>query len=393
MTAAPSVLDLSPVISKLTADLRTATKTLNPREARYMVDTYYAMQDARIRAAGQNRAMGESGEPSTVFGWLQQQSEALENRVKSLLDAYSDSQVIGRWSRSICGIGPVIAAGLMAHIDIDKAPTPGHIYSFAGLDPNQKWLGASATELVKTAFANASTPGHALTSLAVVSGRRPFEICKLSDPLFQVPDADTVAKALHEASDGAVDPQTITDLCRSVIYQDNAIRTICKRSGANESSVYDALLPALDLHRTEITQAMKRRPWNATLKVLCWKLGESFVKTCNNERSFYGPLYIARKEYESKLNADGKLKDQAEAVLAKKKIGKTTEAYKHYSEGHLPPAHIHARACRWTVKMFLAHWHQRAWEAKHPGETYSCVPYPIAHLNHMHKIEPPPAVD
>lgn len=40
---------------------------------------------------------------------------------------------------SITGIGPVIAAGLLAHIDIEKAPTVGHIWRFAGLDPTVTW--------------------------------------------------------------------------------------------------------------------------------------------------------------------------------------------------------------------------------------------------------------
>jgi hypothetical protein len=39
----------------------------------------------------------------------------------------------------VYGIGPVIAAGLMAHIDITKCPTVGHIWRFAGLDPTLKW--------------------------------------------------------------------------------------------------------------------------------------------------------------------------------------------------------------------------------------------------------------
>ena len=44
-----------------------------------------------------------------------------------------------RWARSIYGIWPVLAAGLLAHIDIEQAPTVGHIWSFAGLDPTKKW--------------------------------------------------------------------------------------------------------------------------------------------------------------------------------------------------------------------------------------------------------------
>lgn len=37
------------------------------------------------------------------------------------------------------GVGPVMAAALVAFIDIEKAPTVGHIWRFAGLDPSQKW--------------------------------------------------------------------------------------------------------------------------------------------------------------------------------------------------------------------------------------------------------------
>ena len=42
--------------------------------------------------------------------------------------------------RSIVGIGPVITAGFLAHIDIAKAPTVGHVPGgSADLDPTVKW--------------------------------------------------------------------------------------------------------------------------------------------------------------------------------------------------------------------------------------------------------------
>ena len=37
------------------------------------------------------------------------------------------------------GVGPVITAGLLAHLDIERAPSAGHFWSFAGLNPNMKW--------------------------------------------------------------------------------------------------------------------------------------------------------------------------------------------------------------------------------------------------------------
>ena len=122
---------------RLSRDLIKASSTMTTMEARYLVDAYYLMQDDRKRAHNQVRAMEE--EPHSVIGWLAGQSETLEGQIKRALDSYSDSHPAGAWLKSNYGIGPVIAAGLLAHIDIRKAPTVGHIWRFAGLDPTTKW--------------------------------------------------------------------------------------------------------------------------------------------------------------------------------------------------------------------------------------------------------------
>jgi hypothetical protein len=129
-------------IQKLSKDLRNAAKYLGVREARYFVDTYYQMQDNRIAAANQQRALskGENKEPSDHIVWLNVQMMTLENQIKAMLDKWSGAQPMGQWARAITGIGPVISAGLLANIDITKAPTAGHIWRFAGLDPTCKWL-------------------------------------------------------------------------------------------------------------------------------------------------------------------------------------------------------------------------------------------------------------
>lgn len=131
----------------------------------------------------------------------------------------------------------------------------------------------------------------------------------------------------------------------------------------------------------------EKRPFNARLKVLCWKAGESFVKVCNNEKDVYGKLYKIRKEYENNKNENGDYADQAEAKLKKFNIGKNTEAYKHYSQGKLPPAHINSRAKRYAVKIFLSHlfsvWYELDRGEKPPK------PYAIAILNHAHEIPIP----
>lgn len=129
---------LQPVI-RLSKDLANASKTLTPHEARYLVDAYYIMQDSRIRSKAQIRSMEETAEPHEVLQWLFTQDHTLENQIKRALDRWTDGQYMGVWAKAIVGIGPVISAGLLAHIDITQAPTVGHIWRFAGLDPTTVW--------------------------------------------------------------------------------------------------------------------------------------------------------------------------------------------------------------------------------------------------------------
>jgi hypothetical protein len=126
-------------IQKLGRDVKRGATSLSIDEARFLVGNYYTLQDNRIREDGQIREMVKSGEPHEVLKWLSAQSEALENEIKKVLSYYSDGFQLGRWARSICGIGPVITAGLLAHVDFDKCKTAGSIWRFAGLDPSSTW--------------------------------------------------------------------------------------------------------------------------------------------------------------------------------------------------------------------------------------------------------------
>ena len=260
-------------ITRLTKDLKDSAALLLPQQVRFLVDDYYQMQGNRTRAKNQERSLNESGEPSGVIEWQARNALFQENQIKNALAAYAAGQVMGRWMLDLVGIGPVIAAGLLAHIDISMAPTAGSIWRYAGLDPTAEW---------------------------------------------------------------------------------------------NKG---------------------EKRPWNASLKVLCWKLGESFVKVSNNENDVYGKLYKTRKDIEIAKNERGDFADQAAAKLKKYNIGKTTDAYKAYSIGKLPPAHIHARAKRYAVKMFLSHLHEVWWT--HKFGSPPPVPYVFSLAEHTHKIEPP----
>jgi hypothetical protein len=126
-------------VERLSRDIRSAAATLSDREARFLVDQYYAFQEDRIRAAGRVRAMGadDPKEPHAVIAWLEGQSSTLENQIKGALDRYSAAHPIGRWMRSYKGVGPVISAGYLANIDITRANTAGKIWMYCGLVPGK----------------------------------------------------------------------------------------------------------------------------------------------------------------------------------------------------------------------------------------------------------------
>jgi len=108
------------------------------------------------------------------------------------------------------------------------------------------------------------------------------------------------------------------------------------------------------------------------------------VKQKGRDGCFYGKLYDSRKAYESEINERKGYSDQAAAMLK----ARPTHAQKAvYAEGKLPDGHLHARAKRYATKLFLAHLHE-VWYWHEYGHAPP-LPYPIAHLAHAHKIDPP----
>lgn len=265
-------------IHLLKSDVRDASRLLSYQEARFLVDLYYQVQELRKTCKNQVRSMlserGEDEEPTSLLRWFSVAHERTEGEIRYCLKKFAESRHMGEWAMAVTGIGPIIAAGLMAHIDIRKAQTAGNIWRFAGLDPTMVW-----------------------------------------------------------------------------------------KKG-------------------------QKRPFNAKLKTLCWKIGESFVKTMNRPTGFYGRLFQERKELEIQRNEAGEFEGQAKAKLEKFKIGKTTEAYKAYSKGRLPKGHIHARSKRYAVKIFLSHWHAEAYR-DHFGKEPP-APFAISQLGHAHMIDPQP---
>ena len=250
-------------------------RVMSNTEASYLVRDYYNAQRDRIRAASQIRTIENMGTAvSDALYWRLESARVTERNIKGLLDHYTAAHPMGSWMRSIVGIGPVISAGLLAHLDIEKAEVAGAFWSFAGLDPSKKW------------------------------------------------------------------------------------------------------------------EKGQKRPWNAELKTLCWKAGQSFIKFQNHEDCVYGHLFAERKKLEELRNERGD--HAATAAQGLTFYGKETVAYKACLAGRLPQAQVVARASRWTVKIFLSHLHQ-VWYKQHFKKDPP-LPYAIAILGHAHMIPAPNAV-
>jgi len=262
-------LDLNVALSK---DIVKSAALLGQSEVRYLVDLYYEVQNYRIRSASQTRAIAGAGKPHDLVSWSAEIFEKMEDQIKRAMKAYAASKEPGKWALSIHGIGPIIASGLLAHIDIEKAPYVGNIWSFAGLNPNATW------------------------------------------------------------------------------------------------------------------EKKQKRPWNARLKVLCWKIGGSFVKLRNFDNDIYGKVYEDRKELEIQRNHAGEFAEQAATILATKKI-KEPKTRAAYESGRLPDGHIDARARRYAVKLFLAHLHHVMYES-HYGQAPP-QPYILNDPGHTRFIGPP----
>lgn len=128
--------------SKLPVDVLAESYRMTPAEARLATANYYASQDQRKRLDMQIRHFGEKDIIIQIPAFLNMSATMyadFETISKKVLENYASSSRVGRWSMAQVGVGPVITAGLLAHLDITRAPTCGHFWAFAGLDPSRKW--------------------------------------------------------------------------------------------------------------------------------------------------------------------------------------------------------------------------------------------------------------
>lgn len=262
-------------VKRLSKDIAKSTQQVSQKQAKFLVDSYYSIQEWRVATDSRSRALAKEGQPQEIMEYTSEQMEILEKQVAKALGYFVDSNPLGVWMRSIIGVGPVIAAGLLSSVDWEGTNVATKLWSYAGLNPSAKWLKG------------------------------------------------------------------------------------------------------------------QKRPWNAFLKTLSYKIGESFIKFQRHHDDFYGKWYAYRKSIEWERNLTGKFADQAIKKMNEQPVGSDTNSYHWYvgnidpawaqeivvnhklfpaslpdkaflPEGAerfpmLPPAHIHSRARRYAVKLFLSH--------------------------------------
>ena len=349
-----TLIENEPVIVKLSKDLRQASLMMSDDEVRYLVNSYYIVQKDRMRADAQVREKEKDGEPCSVLRWTADNYRLMEASIRTSLDVYSKNHIAGEWARGILGVGPVIASGFFAHVDIRKATTAGHIWTFAGIDGKSAWLGGLEAEKMVRTFIDG---GSKISVNDVISVAKKVGCCP-----------KWYARRIAREADNNIDlsfrglPEQLDEEYVRIILKDR------------------------EFTKNDMVSALSRRPWNADLKTLCWKLGQCFVYVSGNENSYYGRIYKERKELDRAKNESKAFSKDAEYVLSMKKIGKDTEAFSYYSSGMLPPAQIHARAKRFAVKIFISHLYE-VWRTK--AGLPVMRPYMMEIKGHPHKMEIP----
>lgn len=328
---------------RLTKDLETAARQMTIHEARFLVDHYDIMQRNRIRASAQINSMSE--EPHCVIRHFQENSIVLEAQICKALGLFAKNHPVGKWIMSMHGMGPVMSSRILAYIDIAECPTAGHIFSYAGLDPQRKWYKneKEASEIVDRIVGDDKEVTY--EHLVKIHNETGWSITHL--------DKFSYASAWVRAKEGQPKKEKTKKEKRSAACLKKAIMV---------------------------------RPHNAKLKNLCWNIGESFFKQRSKDGSYYGKILDARLLYEIEKNENGEYKEEAAKSLAKLK-DKSTPTYKANIEGKLPVGHILMRCKRYAVKRFLSHLHY-VWY-KHEFQEDPPKPYVITHMGHTHIDYPP----
>jgi hypothetical protein len=234
----------------------TAAKLTNG-EARCLIANYYQAQELRKRSDMQLRHQGDKDDHESMLDYFGHAQAVIEGDVKRGLKEFAKASPVGLWMMAQTGVGEVIAAGILAHVDIERAKTAGAIWALAGLDPTQQWISREAADKM---------------------------VCS------QPTDLD------------------VKNLCE---------RTGKKFATVHRFATTDHAGNPTSLTKASLAKALSRRPYSPDLKQVCWHAGQCFKRVSGDSSSLYGQLYHDHKLLVVSRNERGDFAERAKTFTTR----------------------------------------------------------------------------
>ena len=291
-------------------------KGLKPEDAkaiRLLIDSYNSVQKVRIETSNRRKALIKEGVPEHKVDMLHEIVDEkvldIEKDIEKHIRAFMKKMPIyNDWLKDVKGIAELLAGGLLAGIsDIERFPTVSKLWKYCGMGMETRCRGCN-----KRLFESNSLKKGWINK-RLVNIKRAFEKqAEFGDQKKEFDEKEALER-IHKAICSCDKPTPYNDIQK--------------------------------LRRGDFID------YNPFLKKMCWKLGESFVKTKGGYRKLY-------EDFRAKEDRD----------------------HPDFSDGRR-----YARAKRRTVKMFLAH----LWEKWRELEGLPVrVPYAVEYGGHTDIVEP-----
>jgi hypothetical protein len=349
-----------------TQELREASR-FTREEARSLLGMYMSLQEFRKRAENKERAFKQQADLACgeteplLIGRFRGGLSEMEKSVAKSMRAYATANPLGQWAMSIAGVDHVLAASLLAHIDLTHCCCRQYDH---------------IREANKKAFLAKGKDGGVRTPI----------------PKHKCPGLVTAGAIWKFA--GLLDPDQIQWGKGEVRPYNAQLKMLCMgRLGDcfRRLSAFDKSEEQLE---ETVTAKLKKAPdskGRTAARLLEEKKTRQQKRTASlqDESYLYVRLYMKRKLEEVEKNESGQLAGEAARWLQRAQEGRWNIAApmrKTWESGKLPPRGLDLRAIRYAVKIFLSHFHQVGREILGLPVV---KPWIIEHGGHSHYIPPP----
>lgn len=301
-----------PSVSK---DVRIAAADMSIQEARMILKDYVNMQGVQQSTRAHVRLLKKQGTSNAALNFIANNTDYIRRyQFREILGIWGDQYPEARWAKSIRGIGPIIGAGLICHINFDKVNSSSSLAYRAGLTPDSRRMTMRAADAL-------------------------------------------IVRSMDLYGDTTLTDDHIKWICTQENLDFESFHKFCRKKGKPYN--WNKLLIAL------------RWPsYDPMLKKICIMMGNDFIK----HKSLYQDLYRARLKWEMDNDEAGLYKAAAAKQLKAYNFKPWKEPFKVYSTGHLPFPHLKERAKRYAEKIFLAHYysvHHYIKSGKVPYDAYA----------------------